>query len=101
MRSCLCRYRFAWRALPAPLALIKPSPVSGVHPPLKKGGLAIGSSFVLLTCAFGQDTCDSIQVSGTWRTYMTHPPAGYDPGTSYPMVLGFHGGQQAATRAHG
>ena len=68
---------------------------------MKKGGLAIGSSLVLLTSAFGQDAYDSIQVDGIWRTYMTHLPAGYDPGTSYPLVLGFHGGQQAATSALG
>lgn len=58
--------------------------------------------FILCSCnSFGQNIYDSIFVGNRWRTYMTHLPAGYDPNAVYPMVLGFHGGQQASTSAQG
>lgn len=47
------------------------------------------------------DSYDSIQVGGIWRTFNVHLPPGYSSGNSYPLVLGFHGGQQAATSALG
>lgn len=44
---------------------------------------------------------DSIYVGGYWRKYNTHLPLGYNPDSNYPLVIGFHGGQQAATSAQG
>lgn len=61
--------------------------------------------FHLLAAGFqglrAQNIYDSIQVGGVTRTYMTHLPEGYNPAGNYPLVLGFHGGQQAATSAQG
>lgn len=50
---------------------------------------------------YAQDIYDSIQVGSIYRTYNIHLPPGYTPANMYPLVLGFHGGQQAATSAQG
>ena len=53
------------------------------------------------TSGFGQNIYDSMYVGNRWRTFMTHLPTGYNSNTIYPLILGFHGGQQAATSAQG
>jgi polyhydroxybutyrate depolymerase len=47
------------------------------------------------------DVYDSIYHSGVWRTFNIHLPKGYNNSLKYPLVLGFHGGQQAATSSQG
>jgi polyhydroxybutyrate depolymerase len=49
----------------------------------------------------GQDIYDSIYAGGYWRKYNIHLPQGYNPNYAYPLVFGFHGGQQAATSSQG
>ena len=59
-------------------------------------------NFIILTTAFGQiDIYDSIYVGNVWRKYNIHLPTGYNSNTNYPLIVGFHGGQQAATSAQG
>jgi len=59
-------------------------------------------NFIMLTCCFGQtDIYDSINVGNVWRKYNIHLPLGYNSNASYPLILGFHGGQQAATSSQG
>lgn len=48
-----------------------------------------------------QDIYDSIYVDGNWRTFNIHLPNGYNAAIDYPLVLGFHGGQQAANSSLG
>lgn len=56
----------------------------------------------MLTCYFGQtDVYDSIYVDNVWRKYNIHLPLGYNSNTNFPLILGFHGGQQAATSSQG
>ena len=50
--------------------------------------LTLGTNFT-----FAQtDVYDSINVSGRWRTFLTHLPSGYNSSNKYPLVLAFHGG---------
>jgi polyhydroxybutyrate depolymerase len=63
--------------------------------------LGLGSFFISRETYSQQDIYDSLNVNGIWRTYNIHLPAGYNPALSYPLVLGFHGGQQVATSAQG
>lgn len=42
-----------------------------------------------------QNIYDSVLVGNVQRTYMTHLPSGYDQSKRYPVLLAFHGGQQA------
>lgn len=48
-----------------------------------------------------QDVYDSVYVDGHWRTYNVHLPYDYNPINKYPLVLGFHGGQQITTSSLG
>lgn len=57
--------------------------------------------FLFKSFTHAQDIYDSIQVGNVWRTYNIHLPGGYNPANAYPLVLGFHGGQQPATSAQG
>jgi len=59
--------------------------------------------FLLLSnLTFAQtDIYDSIYVGGYWRTYNVHLPPGYYSAAKYPLIMGFHGGQQAATSLQG
>ncbi|MFO0322098.1 MAG: T9SS type A sorting domain-containing protein [Bacteroidota bacterium] len=57
--------------------------------------------FSLENISYGQDIYDSIYVGSYWRKYNIHLPLGYNPNTNYPLILGFHGGQQAATSSEG
>lgn len=41
------------------------------------------------------DIYDSLFISPDWRGYNVHLPQGYAPSVKYPLILGFHGGQQA------
>ena len=60
------------------------------------------TNFIMLTSAFCQtDIYDSIYVGNVWRNYNIHLPTGYNSSTNYPLILGFHGGQQAATSSQG
>ncbi len=64
---------------------------------------ALGLSFFFVSqkTFSQQDLYDSLNVNGIWRTYNVHLPTGYNPANTYPLVLGFHGGQQAATSDQG
>ena len=56
----------------------------------------------MLSSSFGQtDIYDSINIGNVWRNFNIHLPLGYNANTSYPLILGFHGGQQAATSSQG
>lgn len=44
---------------------------------------------------FAIDVYDSILIDTDWRTYNIHLPTGYSSSNRYPLILGFHGGQQA------
>ena len=69
---------------------------------MKRILLLICLNFIMLTCCFGQtDIYDSINVGNVWRKYNIHLPLGYSSNTNYPLILGFHGGQQAATSSQG
>jgi polyhydroxybutyrate depolymerase len=60
--------------------------------------------FVLLfnDVSFAQtDIYDSVYSGGFWRKYMTHLPVGYNTQNTYPLILGFHGGQLGATSGLG
>jgi len=60
--------------------------------------------FLLVSATFvyaQADIYDSIYVGGYWRKYNTHLPAGYHSNTRYPLVIGLHGGQQAASSSLG
>ena len=50
---------------------------------------------------YGQDIYDSIKVDKVWRTYNIHLPKNYKSNSYYPLILGFHGGQQVATSSQG
>ena len=63
--------------------------------------LLFGCIILLATEISGQNVYDSIFVNGSWRYYMAHLPTGYTSNNNYPLVLGFHGGQQAATSSLG
>lgn len=64
--------------------------------------LVICLNFIVVASSFGQtDIYDSIYVGKVWRTYNIHLPLGYNSNTNYPLILGFHGGQQAATSSQG
>ena len=69
---------------------------------MKRTSLLIILNFIILTSALGQaDIYDSVFVGNVWRTYNIHLPIGYNSNTKYPLILGFHGGQQAATSSLG
>ncbi len=69
---------------------------------MKKVMLYFVTNFIMLTSAFCQtDIYDSIYVGNVWRNYNIHLPTGYNSSTNYPLILGFHGGQQAATSSQG
>ncbi len=69
---------------------------------MKKVILLCIINFIVLTTAFGQtDIYDSIYVGNVWRNYNIHLPTGYNSSTNYPLIVGFHGGQQAATSSQG
>ncbi|MFN4972502.1 MAG: alpha/beta hydrolase family esterase, partial [Bacteroidota bacterium] len=60
--------------------------------------------FLLVSATFvyaQADIYDSIYVGGYWRKYNTHLPAGYHSNMRYPLVIGLHGGQQAASSSLG
>lgn len=62
------------------------------------------SLFIMLhTLSFGfaQNVYDSLFHAGNWRTYNTYLPQGYSPSGNYPLILAFHGGQQAGTSSQG
>jgi polyhydroxybutyrate depolymerase len=69
---------------------------------MKKISLLIIFNFIILTLSFGQtDIYDSIYVGNVWRNFNIHLPTDYNSNASYPLILGFHGGQQAATSSMG
>ncbi len=68
---------------------------------MKKILLLFLLNIIMLTYTFGQDIYDSIYVSNVWRKYNVHLPLNYSSNASYPLTLGFHGGQQAATSSQG
>lgn len=69
---------------------------------MKKLLLLICLNFIVLTCCFGQtDIYDSIFVGNVWRKYNIHLPLGYNSNTNYPLILGFHGGQQGTASSQG
>lgn len=69
---------------------------------MKKIMLHFVTNFILLITAFCQsDMYDSIYVGNVWRSYNIHLPTSYNSSTNYPLIVGFHGGQQAATSAQG
>jgi polyhydroxybutyrate depolymerase len=64
--------------------------------------LFICMNFMMLASSYGQtDIYDSLFVGNIWRKYNIHLPTNYDSNTNYPLILGFHGGQQAATSSQG
>jgi polyhydroxybutyrate depolymerase len=63
---------------------------------MKKIILLICLNFLMLASSFAQtDVYDSVLVGTDWRTYNIHFPKGYTANGKYPLILGFHGGQQA------
>lgn len=66
-----------------------------------KNLLVLGFIFHSIVAFSQQDIYDSIFVDGFWRTFNVHLPPSYSKFNTYPLVLGFHGGQQAATSAQG
>lgn len=69
---------------------------------MKKNLCLIFLNITIHCSLFGQtDLYDSIYVGSVWRKYNTHLPSGYSLNTKYPLILGFHGGQQAATSMQG
>lgn len=69
---------------------------------MKKILILIGLNFIILTTSFGQtDIYDSIYVGNVWRKYNIHLPLGYNSNTNYPLILGFHGGQQGTASSQG
>jgi polyhydroxybutyrate depolymerase len=63
---------------------------------MQKISLLIVFNFLILSFSFGQiDIYDSIYIGNVWRKYNIHLPLGYTSNTNYPLILGFHGGQQA------
>lgn len=58
--------------------------------------------FSWLMSSFAQtDIYDSIYTGNVWRKYNIHLPTGYQANKQYPLIFGFHGGQQSATSAQG
>ncbi len=68
---------------------------------MKKLIILFGLNILVLTAFAQTDIYDSIYYGSVWRKFNVHLPTGYSSKINYPLILGFHGGQQAATSSQG